>query len=408
MKLNVKRVFNGDGYTIGHFYIDDTYLCDTLEDTVRDLTKDCSQKVYGQTAIPEGTYKVETVWWEKHKAYYPHLMNVKCFEGILIHCGNTASDTEGCILLGENDSKGHITNGRPHWEYLMTKLSGQTNVTITVEDKPKPSTPTTTPTVQPQTTIPTNNTYDWSTLRPIDVSKIVAVDFPNDKYYPIEYPKKVIVLHHTVSGPGVRGDIEHWVSLSDRIATCIIIDDKGIANQCFSSKYWAHHLGVKASYLQQQGFTDWSTRNVELNRSSIAVEIDNWGGLVLGDGTAKQFGVKDDGTPNMVTTETGQYYAAYGNKVQCDVQYYPTPFRGYNYYHKYTQGQIKTVGELLLLWHIKYGIPLDYHTDMWDISKDALSGVPGIWTHVNYRTDKSDTHPQPELIEMLKTLKSLT
>lgn len=248
------------------------------------------------------------------------------------------------------------------------------------------------------------NKMDWTILKPIDVSKIVAVDFPQNKFYPIEYPKKIIVLHHTVSGPGVRGDIDHWVSLADRIATCIIVGGDGIANQCFSSKYWAHHLGVKTTYLQQQGFTDWSTRNVELNRSSIAVEIDNWGGLVLGDGKEHQFGINDDGTPHMVLTVIGKYYAAYGNAVDVEVQYYPNQFRGYNYFEKYSEAQIKTVGELLLLWNIKYGIPLTYHEDMWDISKNALNGTPGVWTHVSYWPPKSDCHPQPELIEMLKSL----
>lgn len=248
---------------------------------------------------------------------------------------------------------------------------------------------------------------DWTTLKPINTSTIAAVDFPENKFYPNEYSKKQIVLHHTVSGPGVRGDINHWLSLTDRIATCIIIGSDGIANQCFSSKYWAHHLGVKSTYLQAQGYTDWTTRNVELNRSSIAIEIDNWGGLVLGDGKPQQFGLKSDGTPNMINTEVGKYYAAYGNAVTCEVQEYSQPFRGYKFYEKYSEAQIKTVGELLLLWHIKYAIPLDYHEDMWDISKNALSGKSGIWSHTSYRLDKSDIHPQNDLIDMLKTLKSL-
>lgn len=245
---------------------------------------------------------------------------------------------------------------------------------------------------------------NWTTLKPIDLSTIKAVDFPNEKYYPLEYPKKQIVLHHTVSGPGIRGDVEHWLSLADRIATCMIVGDDGIANQCFSSKYWAHHLGVKSTYLKAKGFSDWTTRNVELNRSSIAVEIDNWGGLVHGDGTAKQFGLKADGTPNMINTITGKIYASYGNIVDVNIEYYPQGFRGYNYYEKYCEAQIKTVGELLLLWKIKYGIPLDYHPEMFDISMDALGGKSGVWSHTSYREDKSDIHPQPELIEMLKSL----
>ena len=245
---------------------------------------------------------------------------------------------------------------------------------------------------------------DWNTLKPINISVIEAVDFPENKYYPMEYAKKQVVLHHTVSGPGVRGDLNHWLSLSDRIATCIIVDNDGTAFQCFSSKYWAHHIGMKSTFLKANGFADWTTRNVELNRGSIAVEIDNWGGLILGDGKKKQFGTKANGTPNLVTMLPGKYYTAYGNSVECEVQYYPQGFQGYNYYAKYSEAQLKTVCELLLLWHIKYGIPLNYNEDMWKVSKKALSGTPGVWTHVSFRTDKSDCHPQPELIEMLKSL----
>lgn len=249
------------------------------------------------------------------------------------------------------------------------------------------------------------NIMDWTTLKPIDLSLIEAVDFPNDKYYPIDSRKTQITIHHTVSGPGVRGDINHWLSLSGRIATCIIIDNNGIAYQCFSSKFWAHHLGITSTYLKSQGYTDWTTRNVELNQGSIAVEIDNWGGLILGDGSTKQFGLKEDKTPNMVKTVSGKYYAAYGNVVDCEIQHYPNGYRGYNYYEKYNNLQLATLGSLLLLWHIKYQIPLDYHPTMFDISKDALSGKEGVWSHTSYREDKSDIHPQPELIDMLQSLK---
>lgn len=252
---------------------------------------------------------------------------------------------------------------------------------------------------------------DFTTLKPINLSSIEPVDFPVDKYYPLEYQKKQIVLHHTISNNNsILGDIDHWLSLVDRIATCIIVDGKGTAHQCFSSRYWAHHLGVTSTFLKAQGFTDWTTRNIQLNQNSISLEIDNWGGLILGDDTDKQFGLKTDGTPNIIKTISGKFYAAYGNVVNVDVQEYPNNFRGYKYFEKYNEAQIKTVGELLLLWHIKYGIPLDYQANMWDVSNDALLGKAGVWSHVSFRpySDKSDCHPDAQLITMLKTLKSLT
>jgi hypothetical protein len=62
------------------------------------------------------------------------------------------------------------------------------------------------------------------------------------------------------------------------------------------------------------------------------------------------------------------------------------------------------VRKLLIFWNERYGIPLDYNQDMWALSSKALSGQDGVWTHVSFREDKSDCHPQPELIEMLKSL----
>ena len=73
-------------------------------------------------------------------------------------------------------------------------------------------------------------------------------------------------------------------------------------------------------------------------------------------------------------------------------------------YHHNTEAQIQTVAELLLFWKNKYGIPLKYNEDMWDVSNDAIGGNPGIWTHCSFRSDKSDLFPMPEMIEMLQGL----
>jgi hypothetical protein len=125
MKLKLRRVYRGPTYTIGHLYINDKYFCDTLEDTCRIVSGDCSQKIYARTAIPEGLYKVEILWWDKHQDYYPHIINVPCFEGILIHGGIDENDTEGCVLLGENKTKGHLTNCLTYVRQLVILLKGQ-------------------------------------------------------------------------------------------------------------------------------------------------------------------------------------------------------------------------------------------------------------------------------------------
>ncbi|NJO91098.1 MAG: N-acetylmuramoyl-L-alanine amidase [Chloroflexia bacterium] len=210
---------------------------------------------------------------------------------------------------------------------------------------------------------------DWNTLKPLDLSKINFIDFPENHYYREIYDKKQVVFHHTVSGPGIRGDLNTWLSTSTRIATCIIIDRDGTPNQMFSSKYWGFHTG----------------KGRRIDQHSIGIEFDNWGGLIKS---------KDS------------YKATYGNKVDVPVTHYPNGFRGYEYYESYTDAQIQTAGELLLLWKDIYGIPLDYKEDMWDISPRALSGEPGVWAHVSFRpaSDKQDIHPQPEVIEMFKSI----
>lgn len=211
---------------------------------------------------------------------------------------------------------------------------------------------------------------NWKDTKPLDLNKIKFLDFPEDKYYRTVYEKKQVVLHHTVSGPGTRGDIATWLRHSGRIATCIIIDRDGTPNQLFSSRFWAYHLGAGSALL---------------DKHSIGIEFDNWG----------QLEKKGD-----------SFYTVYGNRVNVPVTEYEQPFRGERYFESYTTEQIRTAAELLLLWNQRYDIPLDYNTDMWEVSERALDGEPGVWSHVSFRdSGKWDCHPQPELIDMLRNIK---
>lgn len=127
MKLELKRRFLGESYTIGSLSIDGKKFCDTLEDKVRDLNKNGvfdgdEKKVYGETAIPYGTYDVVVDYSSKFKRELPCLQNVRHFEGILIHRGNTAEDSAGCILVGENKVKGKVINSTPYEKELVRIL----------------------------------------------------------------------------------------------------------------------------------------------------------------------------------------------------------------------------------------------------------------------------------------------
>lgn len=126
MKLEVKRITLTDSYTIGQLFIDGQYFCDTLEDTVRDLTN-IKDKVYGRTAIPAGTYTVILDYSGHFKKLLPHILDVPYFSGIRIHSGNDVEDTNGCILVGMYQRAGYISNSRETMEKLMKVLSDVVN-----------------------------------------------------------------------------------------------------------------------------------------------------------------------------------------------------------------------------------------------------------------------------------------
>lgn len=126
MELKLKRIALRKTYTIGKLYVNGDYICDTCEDKVMDLNKDGDLldsgegKIPSQTAIPYGRYEV-TIKVKSPKfsqksiynwcnGYLPRLLNVKHFDGILIHAGNTAQDSAGCILVGENKVVGKVIN----------------------------------------------------------------------------------------------------------------------------------------------------------------------------------------------------------------------------------------------------------------------------------------------------------
>lgn len=139
MELTLKRLHKNPTYTIGKLYVDGVYFCDTVEDTDRGMTQQMSnsyneaRKVYGKTAIPVGRYRVVLSYSNKFKKSLPLLNDVMCFSGVRIHSGNTAEDSLGCIIVGENKIKGGVVNSRATMERLMAKLREQKEIYITIE-----------------------------------------------------------------------------------------------------------------------------------------------------------------------------------------------------------------------------------------------------------------------------------
>ena len=175
MELILKRIAKKKGYTIGRLYIkapapynppvgdeqskrgdplpptgglrgapeglrgapegqlEGSFLCDTLEPTALELKTTVDKAAVLRSprktaalkpfAIPEGRYPLVVTWSPKFKEWLPLLLHVRGFEGIRIHAGNTAADTQGCILVGENRRKGQVLDSRRTLSLLKRMLA---------------------------------------------------------------------------------------------------------------------------------------------------------------------------------------------------------------------------------------------------------------------------------------------
>lgn len=155
LKLRLTRIAKKTTYTIGRLFVEEVRFSDTLEDTDRGLRQTDSlasikaRKVYGETAIPAGTYEVDmktvspkfaAVAWYKQNCNggrMPRLKDVPGYEGVLIHPGNTALDTLGCVLVGKNTAVGKLTQSRDTFAALYKKLKSASDagrrITLTIE-----------------------------------------------------------------------------------------------------------------------------------------------------------------------------------------------------------------------------------------------------------------------------------
>lgn len=153
MEIKVRRIAKKEAYTIGKMYIDGAYVCDTLEDKDKGLTsmmsvaQICGVKIKDETAIPTGRYLVDMKTVSPRfggRAQYkfcngrlPRLCNTPGYQGVLIHCGNTAKDTEGCILVGLNKAVGQVLNSTSTFRkvYAILKAADERSeqIWITIE-----------------------------------------------------------------------------------------------------------------------------------------------------------------------------------------------------------------------------------------------------------------------------------
>ena len=225
------------------------------------------------------------------------------------------------------------------------------------------------------------------------LDKITVIPFDVTQYFQDVTTKQQIYVHHTAGNPDPYSVVKWWASTTDRVATSFIVGrtpttktpnwKDGDILQCYGTEKWAHHLGLKAVHTAAGG--KGAKSNLTLNQGSIGIEICNWGQLTKG--------------PKGFVSYVGTIVA------DDEVQEYTSPFRGYTYYQKYTTAQLDSVHGLLGFLCDKWGIGKAYQGDrIFDICPDALRGASFVYTHASVRPDKSDAHPQKELIDVLKSI----
>lgn len=135
MELVLERKWYRDTYTIGKLSVNGVVVCDTLEDKDRGLHQNMSLneinriKVYGETAIPKGRYRIDMdtvsskfktrVWAKPYNGKIPRLLSVPGYQGVLIHVLNSPEDSLGCIGVGQNKQVGKILNSTVTFYMLM-------------------------------------------------------------------------------------------------------------------------------------------------------------------------------------------------------------------------------------------------------------------------------------------------
>jgi hypothetical protein len=219
--------------------------------------------------------------------------------------------------------------------------------------------------------------------------KIYDCLLSDGEYIKKETRKETIYLHHTAGGSRPDWTVGGWEKDFDedgnplKVGTAYIIGRKSSSSdeniwdgkilRTFDDRYWAYHLGIKKN-------------NVDLNSKSVGIEICNYGPLTKRDGV----------------------FYNYVNKPipESDVVKLDKPFRGYEYYEKYTEYQIESLRLLLLYLSNRWGIEIEkgIYNEEWFEYNDKWFTNGGLRSHTQVRKDKFDVFPQPELIQMLNSL----
>lgn len=217
-----------------------------------------------------------------------------------------------------------------------------------------------------------------SGIPPMKPLNIIDYPMPVNQYYIEEVEKLYLFLHHTAGNDSGKCTVDWWDSNVDRVATAYVIDHSGDVYNTYNEKCWAWHLGLN------------TRTNTVLNKSSIGIEVCNWGYLVK----------KAD----------GKYYNYVGGVIpENQVYELPIAWRGFKYFHKYTDDQIVALEQLckgILQRNPKIQIQqYQFGVNNFEIDNKVLVDcTSGVYFHCNVRTDKTDLYPDQRVIDMLNRL----
>jgi hypothetical protein len=235
-------------------------------------------------------------------------------------------------------------------------------------------------------------TWDEMGIATTDISeKMNAVDLeidqhmlPKGEYKPGPTRKEYIFLHHTAGWHNPYNTIDAWArDKRGAIATEFVLGGQSVKGndikydgtlvQCMPEGAYGWHLGGNGSQ--------------HMHTHSVAIEVCNFGSI------------KDGKTWAGVTAEMSQ------------VVKLPNPFRGSQYWHRYSDKQIAMLKKWIL--YVAERDEIDPRKGLveqvrkhgakgFEFNEDAYYGrIKGMWTHTNTRKDKVDMFPQPELLDML-------
>ena len=222
------------------------------------------------------------------------------------------------------------------------------------------------------------------------ILKVENVNFEGG-YWKEQYEKKQIVWHHSAGRDNAKGMFLSWLNDTVKhVGTSIGIEDDGTIYKGFDESFWASSIGCKSDVFFKNDIpliyrNGKIANNRILDEGAICVEVCNAGFL---------------------TEKNGKLYTWYNYEMPKE-KAIELNYRGYKYFEIYTDAEIQALKYWTLLNAIRFDIPLYYSdSDMWEVSKKALSGEKGLFTHNSFRFDKCDVSPQPKLIQMAKSLEN--